>query len=277
MGATESVVKGRTATSAASCAPAGAPSEVRAYVSEGWQIQESARFRVCCLGALPADCKLAPAIEALRTSLSQKWLGDVAVAAWQPKCDVILHTRLGAYLQAVPGGARTVGSSLIEVEHGRIVTRRIDVRADLPGWLNAAVGHELTHVILADVFANGVVPQWADEGMAVLADTAEKQLLHLRDLHIARRQGNHLRMVELFTLAGHPGERQAAFYGQSASVVKFLVARGTPEQFVRFVQASSNEGYDRALRDVYQIHGVGELERHWSQSVVVEESVALAR
>jgi hypothetical protein len=262
----------------ASSRPERKPLEFRAYATGGWQIRESAGFRVCSRGALPNDQVLATALEVLRTDLSRKWLGDVPLPLWRPKCEIILHTSQKAYLRAVPGGTQTIGSSLIESEHGRIVTRRIDVRGDQPGWLNAAVAHELTHVILADVFANGEVPRWADEGMAVLADTPEKQRLHLRDLRDARQQGNHWRMVELFTLAGYPDEhRQAAFYGQSASVVKFLVDRGSPEQFRRFVQASLNDGYDRALNDVYQFRGLRELEQHWTESVVREESVAQSR
>lgn len=281
LGATEPVV---TDSSSPSSAPAdraqpGTKSlEFRTYVTDGWNIQECNGFRVCSRGALPNDQALVTALDALRANLSRKWLGDVPLPVWRPKCEIILHTSQKAYLRAVPGGMQTVGSSLIESEHGRIVTRRIDVRGDQPGWLNAAVAHELTHVILADVFANGEVPRWADEGMAVLADTPEKQHLHLRDLRNARQQGSHWRMVELFTLAGYPDERrQAAFYGQSASVVKFLVERESPERFRQFVQASLKDGYDRALNDVYQIRGLRELEQHWTESVALEESVAQSR
>ncbi|HVC96130.1 MAG TPA: hypothetical protein VND64_20775 [Pirellulales bacterium] len=258
--------------------PTAGSLDFRTYTTGGWQFQESAGFRVCSRGALPNDQVLATALESLRASLSRKWLGDDRLPVWRPKCEIILHTSEKAYLRAVPGGTQTVGSSLIESEYGRIVTRRIDVRADQPGWLNAAVAHELTHVVLADVFANAEVPRWADEGMAVLADTPEKQQLHLRDLRDARQQGNHWRMVELFTLAGYPDERrQAAFYGQSVSVVKFLVERGSPEQFRRFVQASLKDGYDHALNDVYQIRGLRELEQHWTAAVVREESLAQSR
>src|SRR5258708_6150751 len=66
----------------ACCPPMDTPPDVRAFVSGGWHIQESAGFRVCCRGVLSGDRSLAAAIEALRTSLSRKWLGDVPLPAW---------------------------------------------------------------------------------------------------------------------------------------------------------------------------------------------------
>ena len=33
-----------------------------------------------------------------------------------------------------------------------------------------SLGHELTHVLLADLFPNQTLPRWLDEGIAILAD-----------------------------------------------------------------------------------------------------------
>ena len=53
------------------------------------------------------------------------------------------------------------------------------------------------------------------------------------------------------------------FYAQSASLTAFLIRRGSPSQFVRFVKAATTCGYDRALADEYAIAGVAELEGLW--------------
>jgi hypothetical protein len=133
----------------------------------------------------------------------------------------------------------------------------------------------MTHIVLADRFADGALPAWADEGMAVLADPDSKQDAHFRDLRMARTQRSTFRLVELFALSGYPSaERQAAFYGQSASLVRFLVARGTPDQFVRFMRAAADDGYEVAVRDVYGMQGVRDLERRWLQDVNVAYTVA---
>lgn len=235
-----------------------------------WKICESANFRFCCRGRATASQETVEAAEALRSKLAAKWLGDDAPTEerWKPKCDVILHTSLASYLQAAPGAEQTVGSSLVEVERGQIVTRRIDIRADRPGWFASALGHELTHVVLADVFPNGNVPHWADEGMAVMADPAEKQNAHLRDMHVARGSRSALRVIELLALEGYPRpEQQAAFYGQSASIVRYLVERDSPERFVKFVRSAAKQGYEQALRDEYSIGGVRDLETRWARYV----------
>lgn len=270
------------AVSIASAATAGAVSQEsgsahRSYRSGGWNVVETTNFRFCSRGPLALSAKTLRAAEDLREQLFVRWSAAPSEQnAWQPKCDIILHGAPAAYLRSVPGGEQTVGSSLIDVEGDKVVGRRIDIRADQPGWFNAALGHELTHIVLADLFPGSRVPAWADEGMAVLADPAGKQDGHLRDLRAAQVQQSSFRLVELLALDGYPqADRHAAFYGQSASLVQYLVERGTPEQFVRFVRSGANDGYEKALRDTYRINGVAELEHRWRQHVNAIDSFAV--
>lgn len=74
-----------------------------------------------------------------------------------------------------PGSEHTVGSSLVTVDKAKIASRRIDLLGDQTEFLTAALPHELTHVILRDRLMSTPPPRWADEGMAVLADTEAKQ------------------------------------------------------------------------------------------------------
>ena len=59
-------------------------------------------------------------------------------------------------------------------DQGRTVLRRIDVRADASDWSNAALPHELTHVVLGERFGGHALPRWADEGIAMLSESREK-------------------------------------------------------------------------------------------------------
>ena len=52
------------------------------------------------------------------------------------------------------------------------------------------------------------------------------------------------------------------YYAQSVSLTRFLVEQGPPEQFVQFVR-NSQQGVEVALRDVYQIGGLAELQERW--------------
>ncbi|HJT33184.1 MAG TPA: hypothetical protein VJ783_14165 [Pirellulales bacterium] len=270
------------AVSASGSATAGAVSqesatEHRTYRAGAWNVVETTNFRFCSHGRLALSAKTLGAAEDLREQLFVRWSGKPSGQnAWRPKCDIILHGTAAAYLRSVPGGEQTLGSSLIDVEGDKVVGRRIDIRADQPGWFNAALGHELTHIVLADLFSGSRVPAWADEGMAVLADPSGKQDGHLRDLRMAQLQRTSFRLVELLALDDYPQtDRHAAFYGQSASLVQYLVERGTPEQFVRFIRSGAASGYEQALRDTYRINGVTDLEHRWRQHVNAIDSLAV--
>lgn len=207
--------------------------------------------------------------EALRTELRAKWFDDGAAdVAWTPRCTLVVHATERSYHGDVPGGEQTLGSSWIEFEGGRVVTRQIDVRGDRADWFEEAMAHELTHVLLADRFIDAPMPRWAEEGLALLADTRAKQAGHEADFRRAWQSRRHYRVVELVSLEEYPSDRQiTTFYGQSASLVRYLTARGRPSQFVDFIQRATTDGYDAALRAVYDIDGLAALEKAWLNSL----------
>ena len=67
--------------------------------------------------------------------------------------------------------------------------------------------------------------------------------------------------------------RLTTFYGQSASLVRYLTARDDPETFLTFLERAPHVGYDAALRSAYGIENLRALEQLWLQSL---ESVQLA-
>lgn len=204
--------------------------------------------------------------ERWRAKLQRYWCADER-AAWSPKCEVIVHGSGASYLAAVgSGAARTFGSSLIQFGADKQVARRtIDFRGDSAFGM-AAVPHEMTHVVVADLLDGRQPPRWADEGMAILADSHEKQMLHERDLTQGLAARGAFRIHELLSLTAYPQpSRVPAFYGQSASVTACLAKRDDPAKFVEFLRRSLDEGYDQALRDVYHLSNIAELERLWHE------------
>jgi len=230
-----------------------------------WQERESDNFRIRSFGTEPAGPELAEQCEALRRGLYEKWLDCASPQAWRPRCEIVLHDTDESYLRAVGAGAsRTVASSLTRHIPGSAIVRRIDIRATRDNWLSSALPHEIMHVLLADQFAGRKLPRWIDEGVALLADPARKQQLHLADAQNALAGHAAFRAVELLMLKDYPAvERWPVFYGQSMSLVRFLVERRTPEDFFTFVQLSLDKGYEPALQEVYQIDDVADLERRW--------------
>jgi hypothetical protein len=162
------------------------------------------------------------------------------------------------------GGTQTFASSWIESSRDKKVSkRRIDLRGD--GQLGiAAIPHEMTHVLLADLLGGVQPPRWADEGMALLADAPTKQLLHERDLREGLNRGLAYSVAELVTTDTYPRpSRVPAFYGESASLTAFLVTRDKPSKFIEFLRTTKEHGYDQALKETYDIANLRELERLW--------------
>ena len=190
---------------------------------------------------------------------------------------MVVHPTRNGYLKAVgAGGGQTAGASYIQVRAGAIAVRRIDLYGGQKGCETVALPHELTHVVFAGRFHDQPVPLWADEGAAILADPAEKQRLHRRDLDAALASGTAFEIGCLFSVDCCPSNAQCGvFYGQSLSVADFLVRRAGPQRFVAFVSQAMRTGYDRALDESYGIRGVAELDRLWRQYALAGRPTAV--
>jgi hypothetical protein len=122
------------------------------------------------------------------------------------------------------------------------------------------------------------LPRWADEGMAILADTDAKQQRHFNDFQQAITSRTTFHVAELLAIENYPSpNRFGTFYGQSASLTKFLVARKSPEQFTAFIERASTDGYEAALQQFYGISGLPELDRMWRQHLDAARMVTLQR
>lgn len=234
-----------------------------------WLVLETENFQVCSDGSATNATGLARRAEALRSALRSKWLGRSSGGSWNPRCQIVLHRKRESYAAAVGRGSeRSVGSSLVEVDDGQIVGRRIDLLADQTQFRSAALPHELTHIVLRERFASTAPPRWADEGAAILADPQTKQARHSNDLTKALARQDLFRIGELLTMDEYPRpDRMGAFYGQSAALAQFLVERVDADRFVKFIECAMIEGYDAALRKCYGIGGVSELDLQWRQHV----------
>jgi hypothetical protein len=208
--------------------------------------------------------------EDARSSLEKTWSADAPLPNWSPQCDVIVHATRASYSAAIGRESRsTVGSSWIRFAGGRIKERRINLiaeRQQLP-----ALPHELTHIVMADLFGGQQPPPWADEGTALLSDSLLKRRLHEQDLQRAQLQHATWPVYSLLSRKCHPPLAAfPTFYAQSASLTAFLVRRGSPSQFVRFVKKAQAGSYDLALAAEYSIDGVAELERLWKSQVPLQ-------
>ena len=200
--------------------------------------------------------------EATREAQVKRW--GAASEAWSPKCEVFLFPTARDFARETLQPPDSPGFSTMGVNAGRVVLRRVNLRTDHPNMAQAILPHEVTHVVLADLFPDQQIPRWADEGMASLAEPRSDQSVRAAELDEPVRSGKLFRVGDLMTMTQYPRpEFWGLYYAQSISLTRFLVETGSPAQFLRFVQQSQQSGVEPALRQVYSIAGFTELQTRW--------------
>lgn len=228
-----------------------------------WFLGESENFRVWTRISQESSRSVASNCEELRSQVRIRWFGNGSSVNWLPKCELVLHPTALEYQRALGlPGAATSGCSSITLDGGRVVSRRIDLRTDVEDWKTAQLPHEITHIVMADRFSTHRIRCWADEGMAIVAEPAQKRAARYQAYRQSHQRGIEYSLRQLLHAERCAGpEWSDAFYGQSCLLVEMLLSRGTPEQLLDFLDRVVDEGYDRALQSAYRIQGIQGLEQ----------------
>ncbi len=245
-------VDGQTAGAESSSGPGSA-----------WQIHETANFRIFHRDARLAE-SAANVAEAVRAAQAKRLGSQAAAKPWVPACEIYLYPDGKALAAATQQPENSLGFSTMSINGAQVVARRVNLRADHPQLLAAILPHEVTHVVLADIFTVKQIPRWADEGLAVLAEPRSEQQLRWAELQEPLESG---RLFELNKLMGmdYPDPKDwSLYYAQSVSLTRFLVEQDSPERFIRFVLDSHEKGTESALHDAYHINGFADLQARWT-------------
>lgn len=236
-----------------------------------WQVLETASFRIFHNDAKLA-ARAAEAAEAVRASQGARWGSPAARTAWSPRCDLYLYPTPADFAKMTGQPETSPGFSTMGIGGGRVVARRVNLRANHPQLISAILPHEVTHVVLADVFTDLQIPRWADEGMAVLAEPVAEQVGRAVELNAPLAQGRVFGLDKLMTIDYPAAKDWNLYYAQSVSLTQFLMSQGTPAQFVKFLKDAQRRGPDAALQGAYQIDGVADLDRRWRDHAALEAS-----
>jgi hypothetical protein len=241
----------------------------------GWSVAESDNFRVFHKDNRDLAERVAQVAERTRRDMGRKWFADDA--EWRARCDLYLHPTAADYSRATGKPATWTAHSTINLEAGRVVLRRIDLRGDDTELLTASLPHETTHAVLAGHFGTHHVPRWADEGMALLSEPAGKLDAYRHKLAEARQDGLLMRVRDLMTQDEYPEPRRAfAFYMQSVSVTDYLVQQpGGPQAFARFVNEALRSNYEAALQKTYGLD-MATLEQRWQAAALGDAATQAA-
>jgi tetratricopeptide (TPR) repeat protein len=246
----------------------------RRFRSGNWQVLETSNFRVHSTDDQLAG-QVADIAESTRLELYKTWYGKLPDSNWNPKCDVYVHDSADQYARITRQGPGSPGHSQTSAERGRVSSRRIDLRRDGTDLVHAILPHEITHVVLADRFTTRPMPRWADEGVAVLTEPADKKHAHLKNLGEFLNRGRVFSARQLMTMNDYPnGSQWPMFYAESVSLVEFLVARSGPSKFIEFMEGALKNGYETELKRVYGFASFEELEVAWSRGRVNQVAAA---
>ena len=263
--------KRRQPVLAAVAADVEAPAAVqhKGRTKEGWQLAETAHFRIFHNQSKEYVEKVALVAERTRKDMYRKWFNSDG-PDWNPKCDIFLHANAQEYTRLTSVPSQSPGHSRFDNDAGgRVVGRRMELHCDVPTLLDAVLPHETTHVVLAGQFGRHAVPRWADEGMAVLTEPKEKIDQHRRNLARSYRDGMLYNVKDLMNMQDYPQGRQiGAFYAQSVVLVDFLTGLKGPQVFATFLREGLDGGYEQALRKHYGMRDFNELQSRWNQQVL---------
>jgi hypothetical protein len=222
--------------------------------------------------------KVADAVERVRMELYRNWFAVPSPADWTSKCQVFMHSSVSTYALATENRASSSGYSVTHSTRGRIVSQRIDLLKDGSDLLHDVLPHELAHVLLSNYFVRRPLPLWAEEGLAVLAETPEIRNAHLRNLDMYARRGALFTTQEIMNMRDYPGgDQRGVFYAQSVSLVDYFISRrGTP-QFMQFLSLATRQGSEPVLQRMYGVASVQQLHQDWIASSISVNKLGMSR
>jgi hypothetical protein len=255
--------------------PVAGKAEAEGPSAISWRIHDTPNFRIHHCDPTLAR-RAAEVVESVRTAQAKRWTSPTARSAWAPRCELYLYPTSRSYSLATGQPESSPGISTLSNNEIRILSRRMDLHTDNPQWLSTILPHEVTHVVLADLFVARRIPRWADEGLAVLAEPPAEQQARAAELKGAMEAGDLFELDQLMTIDYPKAEDWRVYYAQSVSLTRYLVEQGPPERFIRFLQQSQRGGAEAALRDVYQIGGLPNLQERWVAYAQDQVAVAIA-
>ena len=192
--------------------------------------------------------------EHFREELAMKWLGK-KMPRWYKPCT--LSVKVG---QIGAGGATTFA-----FDRGEVFGWRMNVQGTLERILDSVIPHEVSHTVLACHFRRPL-PRWADEGAATLVEHESEQRRQRLLLEQVWDSSRRIPLRRLLAIKEYPKDMQdvLTLYAEGYSLADFLVQAGGRTRFLEFLEAAHQIGWDRAIKQFYNLDDINTLETRWN-------------
>ncbi|MBX3441363.1 MAG: hypothetical protein KF774_03065 [Planctomyces sp.] len=248
--------------------------------SSGWKVLESKCFRIHYVGGSELAERLVPICERNCHDLRSRWLGVVRQGGWSVKCDVYLYPTGAEFERRSRFPQQMWGVADLSVGDGRVWMRRLHVRTDDRDKLENVLVHELTHVVLAERFTDRQIPRWADEGIAVLSEPAERREHYAEWLRQEASSRRLYSLRELTRFAHVPqGERQSElFYGQSGALVEYLLTERklSEAEILKLIDDVQRRGWESAVSKQFPTLSSVRFESEWRDWLLSRPATEIA-
>lgn len=238
-----------------------------------WWVADSPNFSVWVTSNAEEACATAGRCEKWCQRLREDFHGRCERPPQSPRCVVVVHDRSTDYCRAVrQKAAGSTGCTTTATEKGRLTFCRVDLRGDLGSWRENALPHELTHVVVAELGTRSTVPDWLNEGLAMLVESDPLRHRRKEVLRAAWKSGRLPSIRQILEDDRNPeGVSLNLKYAARASILQYLEMKDDFPTLVRFAKACAEGGCDDALKSIYGVNGgIEELEREWLDSLTVE-------
>lgn len=189
--------------------------------------------------------------------LAEDWLGQPLGPLPQPAAiDVVIDTTSGggstsmAYL---PQGAEQFSGTW---------------RGNSERMLDSVIPHEVFHIVSARRFGRPL-PRWIDEGICMTVESSEAQGTQWKCLAQCLNSNRGLPFNQMLAATEYPADVMA-FYAQSWSLTRFLLAHGGKPKLVAFAADTIDVGTPAALQKHYG-YTVNELQPAWVSWVAKQQ------
>jgi hypothetical protein len=226
----------------------------------GLNVAETPHFRILHDLDKKIVEKVGKVAEDSRITVQKKWFGDVSSDDWDGKCSIYLHAKLKDYVGKT--GQKNALGHMRTLDWAGMFSRSIHVPALESNMAPDILPHEVCHSVMSVRF-QGKTPRWADEGMALLAESPIR-ILEFQILLAKFKKDDALFSVEVLLQTKEAAHMDTLeYYSQSLSLVQFLCDKKSCRDFISFLRTSIQKGYEPALKEHYDIQGYGDLERQW--------------
>jgi hypothetical protein len=196
--------------------------------------------------------EIGDAAEHFRRDLAIEWLGR-ELPPWTDVCPITVQVapHLGA------GGA----TSFYFIQ-GRPQGWRMTLQGSRERILDSVLPHEITHTIFATHFGRPL-PRWADEGASTSVEHVSERAKQHQLLIQFLTTGRGIAFNQMFAMREYPRDI-LPLYSQGYSLVKFLIAQGGKQKFIRYVgDGMDSNNWTAATQRHYGYSNLGELQQTW--------------